>query len=136
MLKGGDKLRGEGRGGMKMLTYSPEKAIYLSCGSMDMRKSIDGLSQEVLKGFKLTPTIEAMFIFCNASRNRLKILEWDGDGFWVHYKRLERGRYPWPEENGEEKTMSLSHKELECLFEGGKLKLRFERIDYSGRPVA
>ena len=55
---------------------------------------------------------------------------------WVHYKRLERGRFPWPEQSGGEKTMTLSVRELEYLLGGSKLKLRFDRIDFTGRPVA
>ena len=75
----------------------------------------------------------AIFIFCNGAKDRLKILEWDRDGFWLHYKRLERGSFPWPDEWGGEKTMTLNQKELEYLLSGEKLKLKFERIDYSDR---
>ena len=112
------------------------KSIYLACGATDMRNSIDGLASVVQNSFRLTPTSDAIFIFCNAGRDRLKILEWDGDGFWLHYKRLERGRFPWPERSGAEKTMTLSQRELEYLLGGSKLKLRFDRIDFAGRPVA
>jgi len=112
------------------------KHIYLACGATDMRNQIDGLAAVVQNRFKLTPTSDAIFIFCNAGRDRLKILEWDGDGFWLHYKRLERGRFPWPEQSGDEETMVLSQRELEYLLGGSKLKLRFDRIDFSGRPVA
>lgn len=112
------------------------KSIYLACGATDMRNNIDGLASVVQNSFKLTPTSDAIFVFCNAGRDRLKILEWDGDGFWLHYKRLERGRFPWPKESGDEKTMTLSQRELEYLLGGEKLKLRFDRIDFTGRPIA
>ena len=101
-----------------------------------MRNSIDGLATAVQNKFKLTPTTNAIFIFCNETRDKLKILEWDGDGFWLHYKKLQRGRFPWPQQNGEEKTMTLSERELEYLLENEKLKLRLDRIDFTGRPVA
>ena len=112
------------------------KRIYLACGATDMRNQIDGLAAVVQGRFKLTPASDAIFVFCNAGRDRLKILEWDGDGFWLHYKRLEQGRFPWPAQSGEEKTMTLSARELEYLLGGQRLKLRFKRIDFSGRPVA
>ena len=56
------------------------KRIYLACGATDMRNHIDGLASIVQNSFKLTPASDAIFVFCNANRNRLKILEWDGDG--------------------------------------------------------
>jgi len=115
---------------------SDGKRIYLACGATDMRNSIDGLAAVVQNSFKLTPTSDnAIFIFCNANRNRLKILEWDTDGFWLHYKRLERGQFPWPEKSGDDKTMSLSQRELELMLDGVKLKMRFDRINLSGRSV-
>jgi transposase len=109
------------------------KAIYLACGDTDMRNSIDGLTSVVESSFKLSPMSNAIFVFCNAGRNRLKILEWDGDGFWVHYKRLERGKFPWPDASNGESTMSLSPQELEYLLGGEKLKLKLARLDYSER---
>ena len=111
------------------------KQIYLACGATDMRNNIDGLAAVVQNRFKLSPTSNGVFVFCNAMKDRLKILEWDGDGFWLHYKRLERGRFPWPEASGVEKSMTLSQRELEYLLSGEKLRLKFDRIDYSGRAL-
>ena len=61
-----------------------EKDVYLACGKTDMRKSINGLSAIVEGSFKLDPFSGALFVFCNRNRDRLKILEWDGDGFWLY----------------------------------------------------
>jgi len=112
------------------------KNIYFACGVTHMSAGIDALAAVVQSSFKLNPASDAIFVFCNRNRNRLKILEWDGDGFWLHYKRLERGRFPWPSQSESEKTMTISVRELEYLLGGSKLKLRFDRIDFSGRPVA
>jgi len=100
-----------------------------------MRNEIDGLAAAVQSSFKLSPTSNAVFVFCNGMKDQLKILEWDGDGFWLHYKRLERGRFPWPEVSGEQKTMKLSRRELEYLLSGEKLRLKFDHIGYSGRAM-
>jgi transposase len=96
------------------------KRVYLACGATDMRKSIDGLSSVVAYSFNLKLFDEAVFVFCNRGRDRLKILEWDGDGFWIHFKRLEKGRFPWPRSK-DCRTMQLSVEELDQLMNGTKL---------------
>ncbi len=58
--------------------------------------------------------------------NRLKILEWDGDGFWLHFKRLERGRFHWPSE-GESGIMALDATELSCLIDSARLEKKLSR---------
>ena len=103
------------------------KKVYLACGQTDMRKSINGLSVIVQESFRLNLFEGALFVFCNRNRNRLKILEWDGDGFWLHFKRLEKGRFRWPEVSGEEKTMTLSSEELHYLLGGPGLEQRLLR---------
>jgi transposase len=108
-----------------MIKFS-EKPVYLCCGPTDMRKSIDGLMALVKEVFCLDPFSEALFVFCNRNRNRIKILEWDGDGFWLYFKRLERGRLTWPA-IGEEVVMNLNVKELICLIEGAKLEKKIKR---------
>jgi transposase len=102
------------------------KQVYLACGATDLRKSIDGLSAIVREGFEMDPFTSAVFVFCNRGRNRIKILEWDGDGFWIHLKRLERGRFNWPDTTGEE-TMPLSDEELRILLGGTKLINKIKR---------
>lgn len=65
--------------------------VYLAIGSTDMRKSINGLAAIVQESFELNPFSNSLFVFCNKSRNKLKILHWQHNGFWLHYRRLERG---------------------------------------------
>lgn len=57
-----------------------DKPVYLACGHTDMRKQINGLSAKVQADFALDPFDGALFVFCNRARNRIKVLEWDGDG--------------------------------------------------------
>lgn len=102
-----------------MLNLS-DKRIYLACGRTDMRKSIDGLAAIVEGSFKLDPFSAALFVFCNRGRDRLKILEWDGDGFWLYFKRLEKGRFKWPAE-GDEETMTLDREEFHHLLGSPRL---------------
>ena len=92
------------------------KHIFLACGHTDMRKSINGLSAIVELSFKLDPYAAALFVFCNRKRDRIKILEWDGDGFWVYFKRLEKGRFKWPAADGDDATMTLSPEDFSHLL--------------------
>jgi transposase len=94
-----------------------------------MRKSIDGLSAMVEYSFKLDLFEDVLFVFCNRGRDRLKILEWDGDGFWLHFKRLEKGCFPWPRRE-ERNTMELRPEELQQLLDGTKLirKIKSQEI--------
>lgn len=106
------------------------KQVFLACGCTDMRKSINGLSILVQSTFFLDPFTDAYFVFCNNSRHIIKLLEWDGNGFWLHTKRLERGHFKWP--NGDSPTMTLSNEELACLLSapGVEQKLRRKDVKY------
>lgn len=102
------------------------KQVYLACGKTDMRKQINGLTAIVEGSFQLDPFAEAVFVFCNRNRDRIKILEWDGDGFWLYFKRLERGRFRWPGE-GAEATLTFTSEELQVLIGGAKVELKIRR---------
>ena len=99
-----------------------------------MRKNINGLSAIVEWNFKLDPFAEAMYVFCNRARDRIKILEWDGDGFWLYFKRLEKGRFRWPEP-GEAATMTLTGEELSILLGGAKVELKLRRNEVTQRRI-
>ena len=81
-----------------MLTLSPAVRIYLATGTTDLRRSIDGLSALVREQLSLDPLSGHWFLFRNTRGDRLKILLWDHGGFWVLYRRLERGTFAWPRE--------------------------------------
>lgn len=117
-----------------MMRWS-EKPVYICCGATDMRKSINGLMSIVKDGFNLDPFSEVLFVFCNRSRDRLKILEWDGDGFWLYFKRLERGHFKWPAK-GDSDTMTLHVKELSYLIEGAKLEKKLKRKEVLERQIS
>ena len=99
-----------------MINAGIEK-VYLSAGSTDMRKSIDGLAAIVQESFKLDPFSSSLFVFCNKNRNKLKILQWQHNGFWLHYRRLEKGIFQWPKE-GNASPIILGYRELQWLLDG------------------
>lgn len=80
-----------------MLSLSPAVRIYLATGHADMRKSVDGLLGLVQQVFREDPFTGHLFVFRNRRSDRIKILVWDHGGFWVLYKRLEKGRFHFPE---------------------------------------
>jgi transposase len=76
------------------------KHVYLINGSTDMRKGIDALSALVSHHHHSSYS-GAIYIFCNIISNRIKLLEWDGKGYCLYYKRLPRGlSFTWPNNNG------------------------------------
>ena len=91
-----------------------------------MRKSINGLAAIVEGSFKLSPFEEAIFVFCNKNRDRVKILEWDVDGFWLYFKRLEKGRFRWPDSDGSN-TMILTDDELHLLLGRPRIMQKLKR---------
>ena len=91
--------------------------VYLACGATDLRKSIDGLAVLVKEGFELDPFSSCLFVFCNRKRDKLKILQWEHNGFWLYYRRLEKGRFEWPE-NHNGKVTTISKRQLRWLLDG------------------
>ena len=70
--------------------------LFLARASVDMRKSYDGLASLVLGQLGRDPLSGEGFVFVGRDRRRLKVLVWDGDGFWIFMKRLARGRFVLP----------------------------------------
>ena len=110
------------------------KRVYLACGKTDMRKSINGLAAIVDGSFGLDLYDEALFVFCNRNRDRVKILEWDRDGFWLYFKRLEKGHFRWPAE-GAGQTMMLTVEELNILLGGARVEVKLRRNEVLERGV-
>lgn len=100
-----------------MLTISPAVRIYVATGATDLRRSIDGLAALVRERFDLDPLSGHLFLFRNRRGDRLKILAWDQGGFWVLYKRLERGTFAWPTETDDTPLM-LRSSDLLLLIAG------------------
>lgn len=92
--------------------------VYLVTGFTDMRKSINGLSIIVAEQLELDPLSQAWFVFCNKQRDKLKILFWDTNGFWLYYRRLEQGRFQWPKGNECSGAMGIEARQLQWLLSG------------------
>ena len=101
-----------------MFGWGGATRIYLAAGATDMRKGFEGLYGMARDRLLCDPLSGHVFLFANAQRNRLKLLFWDGSGLWVCAKRLEKGRFRWPETTGGETKVVLSHEELALLLGG------------------
>ena len=92
--------------------------IYLAIGSTDLRRAVDGLSHMVRQDFQMDPFGNYLYLFCNKSRNRLKALGWDKNGFCLLYKRLDGmgARFMWPKDQDAIRGISVS--QLKLLLDG------------------
>lgn len=79
-----------------MISLGPATRVFVALSPVDLRKSFDGLSALVTQVLDQPPTSGHLYVFTNRNRNRLKVLCWDGTGYWCCAKRLERGRFLWP----------------------------------------
>ena len=93
-------------------------AVYVAAQAVDMRKSIDGLALAVQESLPLSPRSGALFVFFNRGRDKVKLLWWDRHGFWLAYKRLERGRFVLPAQS------QLTLADLTLVLEGIDLSVR------------
>ncbi len=100
-----------------MIAFGEHTRVYLVAGATDMRKQIDGLAALVVDVLDADPFSSHLFVFCNRARDKLKVLFWHTNGFWLWYRRLERQRFWWP--NGRETApVVLSVRELSWLLDG------------------
>lgn len=99
-----------------MIGWPGGSRIWLAAGVTDMRKGFDGLAALVQTQLQEDPFGGHVFVFRGRRGDRVKLLWWSGDGCCLFAKRLERGRFVWPQTtNG---TVSLSHAQLSMLLEG------------------
>jgi transposase len=80
-----------------MIALGAVTKVHLLAGATDMRRGFDGLYALARGLLEADPLSGHVFGFCNQGRNRLKLLYWDGSGLWVCAKRLDKGRFAWPD---------------------------------------
>ena len=100
-----------------MKWFSDLPAIYLHREYVDFRKAVNGLCLIVEQELSLNPYDASLYVFCNRSRDKLKILHWDETGFVLWYKRLEKDQFKWPrDELGS--VIELTEQSLNWLLTG------------------
>ncbi|HYL19475.1 MAG TPA: IS66 family insertion sequence element accessory protein TnpB [Burkholderiales bacterium] len=99
-----------------MITLAGGTRIWLAAGVTDMRKGFDGLAALVQGRLAENPFSGHVFVFRGRVGDRVKVLWWDGSGLCLFAKRLERGRFVWPQASGG--VVHLSAAQLSMLLEG------------------
>jgi transposase len=101
-----------------VLSLGASNKVYLARGTTDLRKSFDALAGAVRETLQGDPLSGHLFVFLGRRRHLIKILYWDGSGFWVLAKRLARGTFAWPEADDERGSIELRPDELAALLGG------------------
>lgn len=115
---------------MKM--FVKPSCVYLCSHYVDFRKSIDGLASLVEAELELSALSGALFVFCNKSRDKIKILYWDSTGFALWYKRLDKHKFKWPQKITP--SMVITKEQLQWLLNGLDV-IGHQPIDTRGKKV-
>jgi len=118
-----------------MFGLGPATKIYIGVEAVDMRKGFEGLHGLVRDRLGQDPLSGHLFLFANRTRTRLKALVWDGSGLWVCAKRLERGRFRWPEA-ANAGSVAMRPEELAMLVNGLDLTQARPRKNWFRREPA
>ena len=89
--------------------------VYIACGITDLRRGFDGLAAQVERVLQLDPYGGAIFIFRGRRGDMIKALHWDGQGLVLYAKRLEKGRFVWPQ--AADGTLTLTTAQMSMLID-------------------
>ena len=102
-----------------MIQVTPQMRILVAVEPADFRKGIDGLARVCREALRKNPFSGCVFVFRNRSAKAIKILIYDGQGFWLCQKRMSKGRFRWWPESPSALTKALEAHQLPVLFSGG-----------------
>lgn len=102
-----------------MIQITPQMRILLALEPQDFRKGIDSLAAACRQTLQSDPFSGHVFVFRNKNATAIKILMYDGQGFWLCQKRLSKGRFNWWPVNADTKSKSLAVHELQLLLWNG-----------------
>lgn len=102
-----------------MIQITPQMRVLLAVEPVDFRKGIDGLVQVCRQKLQADPMAGALFVFSSRGRKSLKLLVYDGQGFWLCQKRLSEGRFKWWPQNAQQAVHGLEGHQLQLLLWNG-----------------
>ena len=112
------------------IAFSDRLRYFVYSSSCDMCKGFDGLSGLVRNEFKSDPLMGDVFVFLSRTKNRIKILHWQGDGFAIYSKRLEKGTFELPKENSTGVAIEITSDQLQFILNGIILSSVKKRVRY------
>ena len=113
---------------MSLLSLSPTRCYYLHKGAANMRKSFNGLSALIRAELGQNPLSGNVFIFFNRQRDQCKLLLFEGDGFGIFHKRLEKGTFELPKTTGQPQDAIIAWHDLQFILQGVDLSsIRFRK---------
>ena len=111
------------------------REIYLYREAIDFRKGINGLTIFAETILEKDVFSKSLFVFINKSKNKIKVLYWDSNGFCLWQKRLEKAKYAWPVHLSRDQAIGLTLQQFKWLLEGFNLKywkpheiLKYEKV--------
>lgn len=102
-----------------MIQLTPQMRLLVAVAPVDFRCGIDGLARWCREVLREDPLSGAVLVFRNRRRTAVKILVYDGQGFWLCHKRLSSGRFRWWPSRADEAVDALRAHELQVLLSGG-----------------
>jgi transposase len=97
------------------------QSIYFANHPVDFRRSFEGLCGEIRTAMNADPLDGSLYVFYNKRRDSLKLLFWEGDGFWLLYKRLEMGTFELPVKTNDSVSVAISYEQLQWILSGVEL---------------
>jgi transposase len=113
-----------------MLNFNHQTRVFLFVVPVDMRKSFRGLCQLVESELDRDPNCGDWFVFINKRRDRMKLLGWDGQGFWIWYKQLEKGVFQRPKHDEALSNLEIDVTQLSLIINGVDLDSARRRPRY------
>ncbi len=122
------------------LYFSERLRYFVYRGPCDMRKGFDSLSGIVRNEYSLDPLTGDVFVFFSRHRNKIKILHWQGDGFAIFSKRLEKGTFEMPKQTAANNAIEISAEQLQLILKGimlcsVKKRMRYEHAIVNKNPA-
>lgn len=119
-----------------MLTIPANAKIYFYNDKTDFRKGIDGLMGLCQMQLKMDPFSGSIFVFMNSGKTCLRILYYDGQGFWLCHKRLSRGKFHWHPSKNDSSIIELAllSRELQVLLWNGDFKNAKMQTNWKNNP--